>query len=63
MSEKMSESEFHEKITKESFNKTWDLIDKKDWTYDEEGEMVRLAYTSSYHWYQIGEPVNFQRGE
>jgi len=63
MSEKMSESEFHEKMAKDLFNKTWNLIEKKDRTPEEDMEMIHSAHTSSYHWYQIGKPINFQRGE
>ena len=63
MSEKLSKSEFQEKMAKELFNKTWDLIEKKNRSTDEDVEMIHSAHASSYHWRQIGKPLNIQRGE
>lgn len=63
MTEKLSEKEFHEKMGKNLFNKTWDLMDKKERTPDDDLEMIHSAHSSAYHWRQFGEPINFQRGE
>ncbi|MFX1575130.1 MAG: hypothetical protein ACFFB0_20525 [Promethearchaeota archaeon] len=65
----MSEDiKWHEKFAKNSFNRTWDLIDKKDRTADDNNEMVHAAHTSRYHWgilvaNEKGTPLNLQRGE
>jgi len=61
--EKLRENEFHEKIAKSLFNQTWNLIEKKDRTEEEDFEMVHSTHASSYHWSKIGKPINFQRGE
>jgi hypothetical protein len=59
---------FHEKMAKGCFNQTWDLIDKKDRTKEEETQMVHTAHASRYHWAALvsngkGTPLNLQRGE
>ena len=65
----MSEDiKWHEKFAKDSFNKTWDLLDKNDRTTEENNEMVHAAHTSRYHWGILvandeGTYVNLQRGE
>lgn len=60
--------EWHEKIAKDCFNKTWDLIDKENRNTNEDNQMVHTAHTSRYHWGVLvankkGEPLNIQRGE
>ncbi|MGD0803222.1 MAG: hypothetical protein ABSA11_04020 [Candidatus Bathyarchaeia archaeon] len=45
------------------FNKTWDLIDKKDRTHSDDLNMIHSAHTSRYHWGMVGEPINLARGE
>jgi hypothetical protein len=60
--------EFHEKMAKDCFNKTWDLLDKSERNQEEENEMVHTAHASRYHWGVLvnnekGTPVNLQRGE
>lgn len=45
------------------FNKVWDLIEKKDRSPQETEWMINAAHASLYHWLQVGEPVNFARGE
>ena len=57
------DKKIHEKFGKSLFNRTWDLMDKKDRTIEEDFEMIHTTHASSYHWSQIGEPINFQRGE
>ena len=63
MSEKLSEREFHEKMSKNLFNKTWDLMEKKDRNPEEDLEMIHSAHASAHHWRHFGKPINFQRGE
>jgi len=41
--------EIHEKIAKETFNKTWDYLDKKDRTDEDNLNMIHTAHTSRYH--------------
>jgi hypothetical protein len=65
----MSENiEFHEKLAKQTFNKTWDYLDKKDLTAEDDVNMIHTAHTSRYHWGVLvsegkGKPINLQRGE
>jgi len=59
---------WHEKVAKDCFNKTWELLEKKDRTHEEDNEMVHTVHTSRYHWgvmvvNKLGTPVNLQRGE
>ncbi|MFX1453275.1 MAG: hypothetical protein ACFFCM_20745 [Promethearchaeota archaeon] len=60
--------EFHEKIAKSTFNKTWDFLDKKDRTEEDNLNMIHTVHTSRYHWGILvsegkGGPINLQRGE
>lgn len=57
------QTKMHKKLAVDCFNKTWDLIDNADRTEAQEREMIHTAHASLYHWMQIGEPVNFARGE
>jgi hypothetical protein len=57
------DKKIHEKFAKSLFNRTWELMEKKDRTTEEDMEMIHSAHASSYHWSQIGKPINFQRGE
>jgi len=43
------------------FNETWTLIEKADRDDHDNDLMVDMAHASSYHWRQVGEPVNFAR--
>jgi hypothetical protein len=54
---------FHKKIAAQTFNQTWDLMDKQDRTQEEIDQMIHAAHASRYHWEIIGEPVNLARGE
>ena len=60
--------EIHEKIAKETFNKTWDYLDKKDRTDKDNLNMIHTAHTSRYHWGILvskgkGQQINLQRAE
>ena len=67
----MSENEdlkVHEKLAKDCFNKTWDLLEKKDRTPDDGNEMIHTVQASRYHWGVLvanekGTALNLQRGE
>jgi hypothetical protein len=57
------ELEFHRKIAKQCFNKTWDYLEKKNRTPDDDRQMLTLAHTSTYHWGLIGNARNLAVGE
>ena len=42
----------HRHWSVQTFNAAWDLIDKTERTPEEEDEMLRLAFASSWHWTQ-----------
>jgi len=45
------------------FNKTWELIDLKERTFDQQLEMIRTAHASRYHWGIAGDFVNWSRSD
>jgi hypothetical protein len=57
------EVEFHKKIAKLCFNQTWDYLDKKSRTPDDEQKMLHLAHASRYHWGFVGNARNFAIGD
>jgi hypothetical protein len=59
----MSEQEWHKKSAVDLFNLTWDLLDKEERTVEEDDKMVHAAHASRFHWGEIGEPLQFERGE
>lgn len=56
-------ADVHRSLGISLFNKVWDLIDKKDRSPEETEVMINAAHASLYHWLQVGEPINFARGE
>jgi len=63
MSETMSEKDWQRKYAVDCFNGTWDLLDKANRTPEEEARMIHMAHASRYHWGEIGDPLNFARGD
>lgn len=59
----MDEQEIHTRLAKETFNRTWELLDKRDRSEQEDVEMVHTAHASRYHWGRVGTPVNHERGD
>jgi hypothetical protein len=55
--------ELHKKFAIDLFNLTWNLLDKKDRTREEDERMIHAAHASRFHWGQIGTPLEFERGE
>lgn len=53
----------HHKFAVNCFNQTWDLLDKKNRTEEENFRMIHTAHASRFHWGEIGTPLEFQRGE
>jgi hypothetical protein len=58
-----SEQEFHRKIAAECFNKTWDYLEMKDRTPNDDRSMLNTAHSSRYHWDFVGKPRNFAIGD
>ncbi|MFG6497099.1 hypothetical protein P8610_17185 [Fictibacillus sp. UD] len=61
--DKFTLTEWHRKQAVENFNKTWDFMEKKERTHEEDLEMIHTAHASRFHWGIAGEPLNFARGE
>lgn len=53
----------HRKFAVGCFNQTWDLMDHKHRTHEEELKMIHMAHASRYHWGEIGTPLEFARGD
>jgi hypothetical protein len=53
----------HRQMAKDLWNRTWDLLEKKDRTEDEIAELAEAAHASRWHWRQVGAGVHAQRGE
>lgn len=53
----------HKKLAIETFNITWDYIDKENRTSEDDLEMIHLAHASRYHWGFAGNELNKARGE
>lgn len=59
----VEEKEAHRKAGIKFFNETWNYIDKKDRSVEEDEMMLSLAHTSRVHWILSDCPkVNIQRG-
>ena len=53
----------HRQCAKALFNLVWALLEQPERTQDEDDLMVHRAHAMMLHWLQVGEPVNFARGE
>ncbi|HET6212045.1 MAG TPA: helix-turn-helix domain-containing protein [Micromonosporaceae bacterium] len=45
------------------FNRVWELLEKPDRSTADDDEMLHATHASRHHWGQVGQPVNFARGE
>jgi len=61
--ETLTIQDWHKKQAIDNFNYTWDLIDKKDRTEEDNLNMIHAAHASRFHWGQVGTPLHFVRGE
>jgi hypothetical protein len=61
MSENLKEA--HKKFAIDCFNGTWDLLDNKNRSPEEDDNMIHMAHASRYHWGEIGTPLEFARGD
>jgi hypothetical protein len=57
-----SEADVHRFFAKQYHGKTWELLDKKDRTPEENECLADYAHTSLAHWRVAGTAVNYQRG-
>jgi hypothetical protein len=44
-----AERDFHRKTAATAFNRTWDYLEKKLRSPDDDAEMLQLAHASRYH--------------
>jgi hypothetical protein len=58
-----ADSQAHRKFAVDLFNFTWDLIDKKDRTPEEDDTMIHAAHASRFHWSRVGTALNLVIGE
>ena len=58
-----AEAELQRKLAVELFNYTWTLIEKADRTPEETERMLNASHASRFFWGEVGESVNFARGE
>lgn len=64
MSEKeFDEEEAHKKFAADFFNKTWEYIEKKNRSEEDDEKMINLAHASRLHWDFAGSYLQYQRGE
>ena len=61
--EKMTLNEFHKKLAIKTNGGIWGVLDNNSPTTEELDNALEMAYTSLYHWKQIGKPINVARGE
>ncbi|MHA2026604.1 MAG: hypothetical protein ACXACG_00055 [Candidatus Thorarchaeota archaeon] len=61
--EKMTLDEFHNKLARKTNGGVWGVLDNESASMEELGLALEMAYTSMYHWRQIGKPINIARGE
>jgi hypothetical protein len=55
---KLTINEFHEKIGKQTNGGIWAVLDNEKPSTDELEDALELAYTSRYHWKQVGTLTN-----
>ncbi len=60
---KYTEKECHKYFAIQLNNLVWGLLQKEGRTVEDVDKMVHAAHASCYHWGEIGEPINKQRGE
>jgi hypothetical protein len=58
-----SEREFHRRTAARCFNETWDYLERKERTEQDDQKMLQLAHASRYHWGIVGTPRNKAVGD
>ena len=56
-------SNWQRRLAAKLFNRVWELLEKPDRDQADDDTMLHAAHASRFHWGEIGEPVNFARGE
>jgi len=64
------DTEIHRELAVGLFNRTWDMMDRKNRTPEENDLMIHMAHASRFHWGEVVAagtkgtgPVNIERGE
>jgi len=55
--------EFHRETAKKCFNETWDYLEMKKRTPNDDRKMLQLAHTATYHRSFVGAERNFAIGD
>jgi hypothetical protein len=63
MTDDENPDETHRRLGIETFNQTWEYLDKEMRSAEENDLMVHSAHASRYHWGQVGTPLEFERGD
>jgi hypothetical protein len=58
-----SKREFHRKTAVLCFNETWDYLEERERTEQDDQRMLQLAHASRYHWGLVGTPRNMAVGD
>ena len=57
------DAQVQRRLAAELFNRVWSLLEKQDRDQADDDTMLHAAHASRFHWGEVGEPVNFARGE
>lgn len=63
MKETYTLAEAHRRFAQQSNGRVWELLSRPQRMPDEEDELLDAAHASRYHWRQIGDAAQRQRGE
>ncbi|HVH16527.1 MAG TPA: hypothetical protein VNA15_12545 [Candidatus Angelobacter sp.] len=58
-----TEHDSHRRLAADCFNRTWDYLEQKNRSREDDQMMLNLAHASRYHWSLIGKPWNFTTGD
>ncbi|MGY5865338.1 MAG: hypothetical protein RTV41_12105 [Candidatus Thorarchaeota archaeon] len=61
--DKLAVNEFHKKVAIKTNGGVWGVLDKESPSTEELQNALEMAFTSLYHWKQIGKPINLARGD
>jgi hypothetical protein len=57
------EMAWHRRFAVDAFNRTWELIDQEGRSAEDERQMLAAAFTSRYHWGEVGGPEQWWMGD
>ena len=57
------DQQVHRRLAAELFNEVWRLLEMPSRDQEDDDRMLHASHASRFHWGEIGEPVNFARGE